>query len=66
MIDVYGDFLTYWSATCLKSIERQIDFWHSSYMSKYPELLRKQIEEYRSKNLDWRRVAGEKGFSETF
>ncbi|MEM3712773.1 MAG: hypothetical protein QXR97_04475 [Thermoproteota archaeon] len=63
MIDTYEDFLTYWSTASSMDIERQIYFWQMSYMEKYPELLRKQLENYEDEGLDWRTVAKEKVFS---
>jgi hypothetical protein len=62
MIDTYEDFLTYWSTASSMSIEHQIYFWQTSYMGKYPQLLRKQLENYEEEGLDWGKVAGERVF----
>ncbi len=40
----------------------QIETWASEYMSQWPELLNKQIEDYAAQELDWRLIAEEKVF----
>ncbi|MBO3753987.1 MAG: hypothetical protein FGF53_03805 [Candidatus Brockarchaeota archaeon] len=62
MIDTYEDFLTYWYTASSMDMEHQIHLWQTSYMEKYPELLRKQLENYEGEGLDWRTVAREKVF----
>ena len=43
-------------------MERQIELWETSYISKYPELLQKQLHDYASMGMSWRKLAGEKVF----
>jgi len=62
MIDTYEDFLTYWSTASSMSVEHKTYFWKASYMEKYPELLKKQLENYGGEGLDWGKVAGERVF----
>lgn len=62
IIDTYPDFLKYWAGVSRKEINVQIEKWKSVYMAKYPELLRKQLDDYASMKTDWRKVAGEKIF----
>ncbi|MBC7250754.1 MAG: hypothetical protein H5T62_10775 [Anaerolineae bacterium] len=59
IIDTFADFLTYWSTAQTESLPRQIELWRTSYMSKYPELLSKQVQDYENQDLDWRKVAEE-------
>jgi len=44
------------------SVEIQIDAWLNEYMSRYPELLQKQLDDYASLNEDWRVTASERIF----
>jgi hypothetical protein len=57
LIDTYEDFLNYWKASNSKDVDGQIALWQTQYMSKYPELLQKQIEDYQEMNVDWRETA---------
>lgn len=61
-VDTFPNFLSYWNSVQHKPVEDQIASWEAQYMSLWPELLAKQIEDYASQNLDWRQVAREKVF----
>lgn len=61
-VDTFPAFLTYWDKAHGKPVDDQIEGWAREYMSLWPELLAKQIEDYSSQNLDWRQIAREKVF----
>ncbi|RMH05802.1 MAG: hypothetical protein D6704_08635 [Nitrospirae bacterium] len=61
-IDTFPAFLAYWAKVQDKPLDDQIEGWATEYMSAWPELLSKQIEEYSSQNLDWRQIARGKVF----
>ncbi|MGB7876323.1 MAG: hypothetical protein WBL25_18205 [Anaerolineales bacterium] len=44
------------------SLDVQIEAWLEKYMSGYPELLQKQLDDYTSLNEDWRVTASERIF----
>ena len=62
LIDTFPAFLTYWAKAREKHLDDQIESWASDYMAPWPELLRKQIEDYSGQHLDWQQVAREKVF----
>ena len=62
VIDTFPAFLAYWAESERKPLEEQIESWATVYMSQWPELLRLQIEDYATQNLDWRQVARTKVF----
>jgi hypothetical protein len=62
IIDTFAEFTNYWSLVKEKSTEYQVDAWASDYLSSWPELVAKQVENYREVNLDWRQIACEKVF----
>ncbi len=62
VIDTFPAFLTYWAKVQGKPLDEQIEGWATDYMSLWPELLARQIEDYSSQNLDWRQIAREKVF----
>jgi hypothetical protein len=62
IVDTYPDFLKYWSNVCKKGLDEQIDKWESVYMSKYPELLQKQLADYANLKANWRKVAYDRIF----
>ncbi len=62
VIDTFPAFLAYWVEAQRKPLDEQIESWAADYMSRWPELLNKQIEDYAGQNLDWRQVAREKVF----
>jgi len=57
VIDTYDDFLTYRMDAVSKSLDEQVALWQTSYMAKYPELLRKQIRTYREMKVNWQDIA---------
>jgi hypothetical protein len=62
LIDTFPAFLTFWNQVRRKSLDDRMELWASEYMSAWPELLAKQLDDYASQNLDWRQVAREKVF----
>lgn len=62
LIDTFPAFLTYWADAKKKPLEEQINSWAKDYLSQWPELLSKQIEDYTSQNLLWKQIAREKVF----
>ncbi|MCX6038339.1 MAG: hypothetical protein NTW99_10695, partial [Chloroflexi bacterium] len=61
-IDTFPAFLTYWAKFQGKLLDDQIEGWATEYMSLWPDLLVRQVEDYASQNLDWRQIAREKVF----
>lgn len=57
VLDTFKDFSACWEYACFKSIDEQIQLWQNSYMKKYPELLDKQVQNYKIENVDWREIA---------
>jgi hypothetical protein len=57
VVDTYLDFLAYWADFSCKNIDEQVASWQTSYLKKYPELLRKQVENYEEMNVNWRDIA---------
>jgi hypothetical protein len=57
ILDTYQDFLDYWSSASSVTTDEQIQLWQTSYMKKYPELLEKQVQCYKTENMDWQDVA---------
>lgn len=62
VLDTWDDFLGFWRAAADLPLPAQIDLWRSAYMARYPELLRKQVEDYESQGVDWRQAAAERVF----
>jgi len=62
IIDTFSDFLTFWTKAQLKTINEQIEEWSSVYMSKWSELLEKQLENYLNQNVNWKQIAKERIF----
>jgi hypothetical protein len=62
IIDTFPAFLAYWAEAQRKQLDEQVESWASLYMSQWPELLNKQIEDYAGQNLNWRQVARERVF----
>jgi hypothetical protein len=57
VVDTYPDFLAYWADSSCKNVDEQVTLWQTSYLKKYPELFRKQVENYEEMNLNWRDIA---------
>jgi hypothetical protein len=62
IIDTYPSFIEFWDRVRDLPIDTQIEAWHSEYMSQWPELLEKQITEYKNDGLDWKVIAKERIF----
>ena len=62
IVDAFPGFLDFWTAVRHQPLDAQIDRWASEYMSQWPELLEKQVDDYSSEGEDWRGVAREKVF----
>lgn len=62
LIDTFPAFLTYWFKVRDKPLDEQIERWATEYMAPWPELRRKQIEDYSGQGLDWQQIAREKVF----
>ena len=62
LIDTFPAFLAYWTDVQNSSLDAQIESWASEYMSRWPELLEKQLDDYASQGLSWRRIARERIF----
>lgn len=62
IIDTFPAFLAYWAKARTKPIDEQIELWANDYMSGWPELLEKQIEDYSEQNLAWKQIARERIF----
>ncbi|MGB9593388.1 MAG: hypothetical protein ACPL7R_04540, partial [Anaerolineae bacterium] len=62
ILDTWDDFLRFWQAAKDLPLPAQVDLWRAEYMARYPELLRKQEEDYAAQGVDWRQVAAERVF----
>jgi len=62
LLDTYSDFLAYWEKYGGKDMDSLIDGWAAEYMSKWPELLQKQKDDYGKMSLDWREVGARRVF----
>ena len=62
IIDTYPEFQSYWDRAQHWDIEKQIHAWREVYLSQWPELLKKQVADYDSQDLDWRQIARERVF----
>jgi hypothetical protein len=62
IIDTFPQFRSFWKAAQHKPMAAQIDTWASEYMSQWPELLEKQVDDYKSEEEDWRQIARDKVF----
>lgn len=54
VIDTFPHFLLFWNKFKNEPIENQIDGWVSHYMSRWPELLDKQLGSWSEESMDWR------------
>ena len=62
IIDTFPAFLAYWKKVQNEPVDVQIKTWALDYMSQWPELLKKQQDDYASDNEDWRQIACERIF----
>jgi len=62
IIDTFPSFLSVWNEALYSAVDVQIDIWLDRYMSKWPEVLQKQLDDFASLNEDWRLTAKERIF----
>ncbi len=62
VIDTFDDFLRYWAVARSKTLPQQIELWETSYMAGYPELLEKQVQNYKGQGFGWREIAKKEVF----
>jgi len=62
IIDTFPAFLAFWTAAQAQPLDDQIEAWAGGYMSQWPELLDKQLDDYAREGLDWRQIARERVF----
>jgi len=62
IIDTFPAFLAYWTKAQNKPLDAQVETWAADYMSQWPELLEKQLDDYASQDEDWRQIARERVF----
>ena len=62
VLDTFPSFLSVWNERQPTAVDAQIEGWLERYMALYPELLRKQMDDYASLNEDWRVTASERIF----
>jgi hypothetical protein len=62
IVDTWDDFCRFWVSAQSLPLSQQIELWKSAYMAAYPELLRKQVQDYEEQGVDWRQVAAERVF----
>ncbi len=62
LIDTFPAFLEFWSQVRRKPLDEQIELWAADYLSAWPELLAKQVDDYASLGQDCRQVARQKVF----
>jgi hypothetical protein len=62
IIDTFPAFLAYWKNVQDKPMDIQIETWAADYMSQWPELLKRQLDDYANENEDWRQIARERVF----
>lgn len=62
LLDTFPSFLRLWNEVERSSLDEQINGWLERYMSHYPELLKKQLDDYASLNEDWRVTVSERIF----
>ena len=57
IIDLFPTFLEFWRAARHKPLADQLDDWTSIHMAPWPELLKKQLDDYAALGEDWRDLA---------
>jgi hypothetical protein len=60
--DTFDAFLRWWQEAREQDLTRQVLGWHDHYMAAYPELRRKQVQDYSEDRFDWRAVAQQQVF----
>ncbi len=59
IIDIFPAFLEFWPTVRHKPLANQLDDWANIYMARWPELLKKQLDDYTALGEDWRYYAAE-------
>ena len=62
ILDTFPDYLSFRERCGRLPIPEQIEAWAASYMSKWPFLLKKQIDDYLNISEDWRQIARDRVF----
>jgi hypothetical protein len=62
IIDTFPAFLAYWETVKETDMGHQIETWTESYLAPWPELLRKQLDNYAEEGSDWQEIAREHVF----
>lgn len=62
IVDTFSAFQTYWAKVRNRPMDDQIELWAKDYMSGWPELLDRQIEDYAEQNFDWQDIARKRIF----
>lgn len=62
ILDTFPSFLRLWNEIENSSLDVQINSWVERYMSLFPELLQKQLDDFANLNEDWRATASERIF----
>jgi hypothetical protein len=57
VLDTFPAFEEYWRSVRFRPVEVQVDRWEHEYMSRWPELLEKQVRSYSDEGLDWKQIA---------
>lgn len=62
VVDTFDDFAQLWPEIADQAPEAQLEAWRDRYMSRWPELLNKQLEDRRREGADWKQIAIERVF----
>ena len=62
IVDTFPAFLAYWERVQDAPLDARIETWAADYMSRWPELLEKQLDDYAAQGEDWRQIARERVF----
>lgn len=59
ILDTWDDFLRFWARCRSLPVAEQAERWRADYMARYPDLLRKQVEDYEAQGANWKAIAVE-------
>jgi hypothetical protein len=62
IVDTFPAFERFWASVERLPIPLQVERWRSDYMAAWPELLRKQQDEYRHRGVSWQKIARKRIF----
>ena len=65
LVDTFPEFKKYFQNNLDKSIEEKIIIWKEKYISQYPELKQKCINEYEKNDYKWKEIARKMVFNRT-